>query len=111
MKIYVVKLFKGNEEITVGFSLFFRKAKKIAKKSAGKYYHWLIEEWPIGRQLDPRDRREARDIGIMAGEIHIPPETLSGPYDGKVTFSSVKSFSTNKIFAKKHNFILLTPPD
>ena len=86
MKIYVVK--DMPENITVAYTLTFKRAKKLAKKFYIK--NWIIEERPIGRWLDPRDRREAWSSDMMMGDRFVPAGTLVGPYDGYVYMTRMR---------------------
>ena len=80
MKIYVVN--DSKELQVIGYALTFNRAKKLAAEA--KIKNWLIEERPIGRWLDPRERREAWSTDVMLGDRLVPAGTLVGPYDGFV---------------------------
>ena len=89
MYIYVIKSIHDGEESIIGFSHFFSQAKSLAESNCPKGRHWIIERWPVGRRVSPYDRKEARDMDILAGEKPIPAGTLYGPYDGFVTNSRI----------------------
>ena len=89
MYIYVVKITHKGEESIIGFSYLFNQAKTIAGSNCPKGYHWIIERWPVGHRVSPYDRKEARDMDILAGEKPILAGTLYGPYDGFVTNSRI----------------------
>lgn len=81
MKIFVVKqLFPDEgEQMTIGYGLTYGRAKKLAREACSK--NWVIEEQPIGRRLDPRERREAWSTDRRFGDKLIPAGVLVGPYD------------------------------
>ncbi|MDO4753324.1 MAG: hypothetical protein Q4A36_03800 [Candidatus Saccharibacteria bacterium] len=84
MKIFVVK---DEKMQVIGYALTFGRAKKLATAYARK---WFIEEQPIGRWLDPRERREAWSTDMMLGDKLVPAGTLVGPYDGSVLMIRAK---------------------
>lgn len=81
MKIYVVKVIDTQQEreIVIGYTLTYGKAEKLALSEGAD--NWVIEQWPIGRRVNPNDRREAwgRDLMYMQS---LPAGTLTGPHDG-----------------------------